>query len=73
MIEDLQESIRRYHTEAPHRFEIANAPFVIGEFGCATGATSVLPLSTIIKEVRNINPDLEILIMLNDLPENHHT
>jgi hypothetical protein len=45
---------------------------VIAEFGCALGLTSVLPLRAIIQAVREKNPDIEFLIMINDLPENNH-
>jgi SAM dependent carboxyl methyltransferase len=48
-------------------------PFVIAEFGCATGAASVLPLKTIISAVRKFSPEMPIQVFLNDLPENHHS
>jgi len=38
----------------PKRFDDIESPFVIAEFGCATGAASVLPLQIIINEVRKI-------------------
>ena len=48
-------------------------PFVIAEFGCATGAASVLPLKKIISAVRKFSPEMPIQVFLNDLPENHHS
>ena len=45
---DLVASIKRYHELSPERFEDVDLPFVIAEFGCATGAASVLPLKAII-------------------------
>jgi hypothetical protein len=70
---DLIACVARYHELKPERFEDTELPFVIAEFGCATGAASVLPLKTIIQAVRQISPDMPIQIFLNDLPENHHS
>jgi hypothetical protein len=70
---DLVASVKRYHQLAPERFEDTDLPFVVAEFGCATGAASVLPLKTIIQAVRELSPDMPIQIFLNDLPENHHS
>lgn len=70
---DLIACVRRYYELAPERFEDTDLPFVIAEFGCATGAASVLPLRTIIKAVRQFSPEMPIQIFLNDLPENHHS
>lgn len=55
---DLVECILRYHRLNPQRFEDAETPFVVAEFGCATGAASVLPLRIIINTVRNIQPEM---------------
>jgi hypothetical protein len=65
--------VNRYHDLSPERFEDIDMPFVIAEFGCATGAASVLPLKAIIQAVRKIQPAMPIQIFLNDLPENHHS
>ena len=57
----------------PDRFLDTDMPFVIAEFGCATGAASVIPLKAIISAVRKIAPEMPIQVFLNDLPENHHS
>lgn len=56
----------------PARFQDVERPFVVAEFGCATGFSSIESLATIIKTVKLISPKLPILIYLNDLPSNHH-
>ena len=45
---DLVACVNRYHELSPARFLDTDTPFVIAEFGCATGAASVLPLKAII-------------------------
>lgn len=70
---DLISCVNRYHEINPSRFEDTDLPFVIAEFGCATGAASVLPLKVIIQAVRKIQPEMPIQVFLNDLPENHHS
>jgi len=70
---DLIASVKRYQELSPERFEDTDLPFVIAEFGCATGAASVLPLKAIIQAVRDLAPEMPIQIFLNDLPENHHS
>ena len=70
---DLIACVNRYNELCPERFEDFDTPFVIAEFGCATGAASVLPLKLIIQAVRKIQPEMPIQIFLNDLPENHHS
>ncbi len=57
---DLVACVNRYHELKPERFEDTDLPFVIAEFGCATGAASVLPLKTIIQAVRQISPEMPI-------------
>ena len=56
--DDLVASIQRYHRTNPQRFEDVDSPFVVAEFGCATGAASVLPLKIIINAVREIQPQM---------------
>lgn len=70
---DLIASVNRYHELNSERFDETDLPFVIAEFGCATGAASVLPLKTIIQAVRKLSPEMPIQVFLNDLPENHHS
>jgi hypothetical protein len=70
---DLTACVERYHKLNPERFKDSDTPFIIAEFGCATGAASVLPLVAIIDAVRRIQPEMIIQVMLNDLPENHHS
>jgi hypothetical protein len=43
---------------------------VIADFGCATGASSIIPLRALIEAVRKIAPSLTIQVFLEDLPEN---
>jgi hypothetical protein len=57
---DLTACVERYHKLNPERFQDANTPFIIAEFGCATGAASVLPLIAIIDAVRRIQPEMII-------------
>lgn len=45
-------------------------PFVIADFGCATGASSIVPLKALINAARKIAPHLTIQVFLEDLPEN---
>ncbi len=52
----------------PFRFQLLNEPFVVAEYGVATGYSSIQTLSTIIETVRELNPELPITIYLNDLP-----
>lgn len=70
---DLTACVERYHKHNPERFTDTDTPFIIAEYGCATGAASVLPLIAIIDAVRRIQPEMMIQVMLNDLPENHHS
>lgn len=72
-LKDLTDCVERYYKLSPERFEKTDSPFIIAEFGCATGAASVLPLINIIDAVRRIQPEMSIQIILNDLPENHHS
>ena len=51
---DLISCVNRYHELCPSRFVDTDTPFVIAEYGCATGAASVLPLKVIITAVRKI-------------------
>lgn len=57
---DLAECVKRYHELNPGRFEDTDLPFTIAEFGCATGANSVLPLKIIIGAVRKFSPEMPI-------------
>lgn len=65
--------VNRYHELNPARFLDTEQPFTIAEFGCATGAASVLPLKLIIQAIRKLSPEMPVQIFLNDLPENHHS
>lgn len=53
---DLVACVNRYHSLNPARFDDTDTPFVIAEYGCATGAASVIPLKAIITAVRKISP-----------------
>ena len=70
---DLVACVNRYYALNPARFDDTDTPFVIAEYGCATGAASVLPLKAIISAVRKISPEMPIQVFLNDLPENNHS
>ena len=70
---DLVACVSRQNELNPARFDDIDTPYVIAEFGCATGAASVLPLKAIISAVRKIQPEMPIQVFLNDLPENHHS
>lgn len=71
-LDDLASCVNRYHELNPQRFEEGPdaTPFVIADFGCATGASSIVPLKALIEAVRKIAPSLTIQIYLEDLPEN---
>lgn len=43
---------------------------MIADFGCATGASSIVPLRALIEAVREKAPTLTIQVYLEDLPEN---
>lgn len=43
---------------------------MIADFGCATGASSIVPLKALIGAVRKIAPNLAVQVYLEDLPEN---
>ncbi len=57
---DLVACVNRYHSLNPSRFDDIDTPFVIAEYGCATGAASVIPLKAIINAVRKISPEMPI-------------
>lgn len=59
-IRDLTDCVKRYHELNPARFDDIDTPFVIAEFGCATGAASVIPLKAIITAVRKFQPEMPI-------------
>ena len=71
-LDDLGNCVQKYYDQNPKRFEEGPdaQPFVIADFGCATGASSVVPLTRLIQQVRKIAPTLTIQIYLEDLPEN---
>lgn len=71
-VEDLASCVQKYYEHNPHRFDEGpdTQPFVIADFGCATGASSIVPLTALIQAVRKIAPKLTIQIYLEDLPEN---
>ena len=50
------------------RFQDTKNPFVVADLGCADGIISARHFKTIVEAVRDINPDLPIIIYLNDLP-----
>jgi len=60
------------YNENPFRFHRIEDPFVIAEYGVATGYASIQTLCTVIELVKNLSPSLPINIFLNDLPSNHH-
>ena len=61
-LDDLADCVRQYYEVNPKRFEEGPdaAPFVIADFGCATGASSIVPLRALITAVRKIAPSLTI-------------
>lgn len=71
-LEDLTNCVQKYYELNPHRFDDSpeTQPFVIADFGCATGASSIVPLKALITAVRKIAPKLTVQIFLEDLPEN---
>jgi SAM dependent carboxyl methyltransferase len=72
-LEDLTNCVQKYHELNPQRFDDSadtQQPFVIADFGCATGASSIVPLRALITAVRKIAPKLTIQVYLEDLPEN---
>lgn len=61
-LKDLASCVDQYYKVCPERFaEGPDAqPFVIADFGCATGASSVVPLRALIEAVRAKAPTLTI-------------
>lgn len=55
----------------PARFQDIKTPFTIVDLGCSTGKNSVAPSKLIIEAVREINPEMPIVIYFQDLPGNH--
>lgn len=53
-LDDLTACVDKYYKMSPERFEDVHNPFVIADFGCATGASSIVPLKALITAVRNI-------------------
>lgn len=56
----------------PVRFTDVSIPFVVAEFGCATGYSSIETLTEVVKAVKELNPEKPVAVYLNDLPSNHH-
>jgi hypothetical protein len=67
-LEPIKKALLQMNEDDPFRFQLLNEPFVIAEFGVATGYSSIQTLCTIIETVRELNPELPITIYLNDLP-----
>lgn len=55
---ELAKCVDSLYEKNPKRFEDLTKPFSIADFGCATGASSVKPLKTIIDKIKAYNPDL---------------
>eukprot|EP01022_Parablepharisma_sp_SALTPOND_P016514 TRINITY_DN243_c0_g2_i1.p1 TRINITY_DN243_c0_g2~~TRINITY_DN243_c0_g2_i1.p1 ORF type:complete len:682 (+),score=66.22 TRINITY_DN243_c0_g2_i1:119-2047(+) len=62
--------IESLHKENPSLFS-STEPFAIADLGCADGTNAVPLLRAILEKVRQINPSKEIVIYLNDLPNNN--
>ena len=71
-LEPIRNALLQMNEDDSFRFQLINEPFVVAEFGVATGYSSIQTLCTIIKTVREFNPELPITIYLNDLLQNHH-
>lgn len=67
---ELLKCVNMLYEKNPKRFEDTNNPISIADFGCATGASSVKPLRTVIDRIKEINPEMQVQVYLNDLPEN---
>lgn len=67
---ELLACVNKVYEKNPDRFHDNNNPIAIADFGCATGASTIKPLRTIIDRVKEINPSMQIQVYLNDLPEN---
>ncbi|CDW76017.1 sam dependent carboxyl methyltransferase [Stylonychia lemnae] len=67
---ELLECINKLYEQNPERFESTETSFSIADFGCATGASSITPLRTVIDRIKQINSEKEIHVYLEDLPEN---
>jgi len=51
------------------RFSMMNEPFTVADLGAASGKNSIPIYKAVIETVRKINPELPIILYLNDLPE----
>ena len=69
-LQDLVSCVDQYYKASPERFNESDIPFVIADFGCATGTATIEPLKALITAVRKIQPLMTIIVYLNDLPEN---
>lgn len=52
----------------PDRFKNSGEPFAIADLGTADSKNSIKLYRAIINTVREINPDMQIVIYLDDLP-----
>lgn len=68
----VRKHIQAMQCEEPQRFEDTSRPFVVAEYGCATGYSSIETLSEIVRTVKSFNLKIPVTIYLNDLPSNHH-
>ena len=71
-LNEFKAMVAKINNDNPERFLNTDVPFAIAEFGCATGASSTIPIVTMIEEIRLLSPDMPISIYLNDMPDNHH-
>jgi hypothetical protein len=42
---DFQKCVELYHGQDPSRFENTNQPFILCDYGCTNGGSSILPLN----------------------------
>jgi len=46
--------VQLYHDRSPWRFDDIDVPFVIVDYGCATGELTIEPVAIMIEEIRKI-------------------
>jgi len=64
----LSTEISKQFSENPDSF-MSKSPYNIADLGCADGINSIPVIKSIIQKVREINPNKEISIYLNDIPQ----
>ena len=55
-LKEVKQLVQLYYDRSPQRFDQIDVPFVIVDYGCATGELTIEPVATMIEEIRKIQP-----------------